>query len=145
MERDIVIFSLFAYVVQHNVGVYRLFATLCYLAYMVQSCKTITDQCLVLFWPNSNSYLDLCSWYFTRQTPPEVTAQVVTELLRTCKFYRIITFVSGHWIYASRFHSIVTLFISCYQCIIIEYCVEDMAYSWLSEYWFCQLQHSALE
>jgi len=51
IERDIVIFKafFFAYAVQHDNCVYHLFATLCYLAYMVQSCKTRTDQCLLLF------------------------------------------------------------------------------------------------
>lgn len=51
MERDIVIFKVsLAYTVQHDNCVYHLFAdTLCYLAYIAQSCKTRTDQCLNLF------------------------------------------------------------------------------------------------
>jgi len=47
---------------------------------------------------NINSYLLFTygGLNFARQSPPEVAAQVVTELLRTCKLYRIVTFVSGH-------------------------------------------------
>ena len=42
MECDIVIFKVsFAYAVQHDNCVYYLYAILWYLAYMVQSCKTI--------------------------------------------------------------------------------------------------------